>query len=290
MQDGWTEYDGQLLRSLRERVGVDRASFARACTLSVAQLAELEQGGNGRFYNDRIKAHTGRTLLKKLGHVPEPPKPQSEPEPEPEPVLALAAADEAVAPSVDASPVAEAPPEDTAPAEGSRRWGVRAGVGIAAVVALGVILMPRTARDSRQVVNAPLAPSSVPVAALAPQEPAASAASVASSQPAVAQAPASASCDLPPRDTIAPYTPPNALRPNNYVYIESARETRVCVVDSQNRQTVAIVKPGENASVYGTPPFTVQARQWAELRVFYQGVRVTLDSPTPPSAVLLNPR
>ena len=63
MTQPWTETDGRLLRTLRERSGIDRANFARRNTLSVGQLIELEEGGQGRFYNDRIRAHTGHTLL-----------------------------------------------------------------------------------------------------------------------------------------------------------------------------------------------------------------------------------
>ncbi|MFD0668825.1 hypothetical protein ACT80S_13980, partial [Ramlibacter sp. MAHUQ-53] len=66
----WTDDDAQLLRRLREASGLERVNFARRNSLSPAQLEELEGAGQGRFYNDRIKAHTGHTLLRKLGHAP----------------------------------------------------------------------------------------------------------------------------------------------------------------------------------------------------------------------------
>ena len=69
MDKTWTAADSQLLRELRTATGMDRATFARRNTLSVGQLTELEDGGKGRFYSENIKAHTGRTLLTKLGHV-----------------------------------------------------------------------------------------------------------------------------------------------------------------------------------------------------------------------------
>lgn len=293
MQGNWTDSDGQLLRSLRERAGLDRASFARACTLSLAQLTELEQGGHGRFYNDRIKDHTGRTLLKKLGHVSPPPPPP--------PVEATPEDAAAAAPATE--PAREAAVEEVQPSQARNPWPLRLGIAAAIVATLVVILMPRATRESPQVVEVPVAPASAPqpaaseapaqaaaadAAASAPQPPASAAVVVAA--PVASVAAPEARCDMPPRDQAVPYTPPNALRPNNYVYIESTRDVSVCVVDGQNRQTLAVVKPGEGASVYGTPPFMVQARQWAELRVFYQGIRVVLDTPTPPAAVLLNSR
>ncbi len=335
----WTAADGKLLRGLRERAGLDRGAFARTCTISAAQLTELEDGGHGRFYNDRIKAHTGRNLLRKLGHVPEPvvvvPPPAAvEPDvaaaPQDASIPAQAQA-QAMAPDLAPAPV-PAPVPTPAPDIAAARpmagpatrapWALRAGIAVAVVAALVAILLPRAPRETRVVAEAApaMAPASLPAssAALAPAgaaseaataaeapgpgAPAASA-SVSAAGPAAATPPASpapraetnaatsqAGCDLPPRDKAVPFTPPSALRPNNYVYIESAREAPVCVVDSQNRQTVSVVRPGEGASVYGTPPFLVQSRQWAELRVFYQGMRVTLDGPAPPLAVLLNPR
>jgi len=302
--ESWTPDDGQLLRSLRERAGLDRGSFARACTISVAQLNELEQGGHGRFYNDRIKAHTGRNLLKKLGHVPVPRVPP--------PVETPAPPSGDLAPPVEAVPeTAVEPPEpfeksaevQTSEPRMRSPWPLRAGIASAGIAALVVTLM---AREPRAVAEAPRSQASAPleppawVASTASVPPApvieatvsarqpAAAPSIAAPPPATTAA--EARCDLPARDQIAQYTPPNALRPSNYVYIEAGRDTSVCVVDAQDRQTVSIVKPGESASVYGTPPFTVQARQWADLRIFYQGVRVSLDTPTPPLAVMLHPR
>jgi hypothetical protein len=64
----WRSEDGQLLRRLREEAGIDALVFARNNTLSLAQLKELELGGNGCFYTPAIKHNTGVKLLKKLGH------------------------------------------------------------------------------------------------------------------------------------------------------------------------------------------------------------------------------
>lgn len=340
MQDSWNESDGLLLRNLRERTGMDRSIFARTCSVSVAQLTELEDGGHGHFYTARIKAHVGRGLLRKLGYVhtpapqAEPPAPSVDPDSvaalaTPEPVPSRQAArTEAPALVAKAAPPAaaiELPASRGLPVYSGARlkksphvtW-VRAGFVAAVAVTLVVILIPRKSRESRLQAEEPVAQASASASA-APA--AASIASLALAVPGIseaaastAQLPASAAvtanaeiqpttptttvqvsaterrCELPPRDKLTEYTPPNALRSNNYVYLESLKDTSVCVVDSQNRQTVSTLKPGEGVSVYGTPPFTVQTRQWADVRMFFQGVRVTLDSATPPVAVLLTPR
>ena len=88
MDTTWTAEDARLLRELRDASGIDPAAFARRCALSTGQLAELEKGGNGHFYSERIKAHTGRRLLAKLGHV----APTPAPAPTPVPVLAASPA------------------------------------------------------------------------------------------------------------------------------------------------------------------------------------------------------
>jgi hypothetical protein len=43
----WGPEDGELLQSIREKAGMDALVFARANTISLAQLQELE-GGEGR--------------------------------------------------------------------------------------------------------------------------------------------------------------------------------------------------------------------------------------------------
>lgn len=348
MQDSWRESDGHLLRSLRERAGMDRSIFARTCSVSVAQLTELEDGGHGRFYTDRIKAHVGRGLLKKLGHVPAPTAPAPAPAPEVvPPVLAVPAVPQEGAPgqamtgpqgegSAALATPAQVPPatkfESAPPASrnlASRvavqtpphvTW-IRAGFVAAVAVTLVVIMIPRKPRESRLQAEEAVAQASVAAAPVVTSAPATASLSItvpgiseaaASTPPAAAAAPepraaagenqpatpaatvqVSATerrCELPPRDKVTEFTPPNALRSNNYVYLESAKDASVCVVDSQNRQTLSALKPGEGVSVYGTPPFTVQTRQWADLRMFFQGVRVPLDSQSPPVALLLNPR
>jgi hypothetical protein len=50
------------------------------------------------------------------------------------------------------------------------------------------------------------------------------------------------------------------------------------------------VRPGEGVTVAGTAPFVVHTRQWGDLRVFFQGVRVSVDAARPPEAVVLNAR
>ncbi len=72
MEQTWTSGDAKLLRELRQAAGIDRAALARRCALSMSQLAELEEGGSKQFYSERIKSHTGRAVLARLGYSPAP--------------------------------------------------------------------------------------------------------------------------------------------------------------------------------------------------------------------------
>ena len=72
MEQTWTSGEAKLLRELRQAAGIDRAALARRCALSTSQLAELEEGGSKQFYSERIKSHTGRAVLARLGYSPTP--------------------------------------------------------------------------------------------------------------------------------------------------------------------------------------------------------------------------
>lgn len=68
-----------------------------------------------------------------------------------------------------------------------------------------------------------------------------------------------------------------ALKPGNYVYFEASRPVSVCVKDARKQAITVQLKPDIGVSVPGTPPFTVQSTGWADLRMFFQGVRVPLE-------------
>lgn len=305
MPDHWTAADGRLLKDLREDTGLDRASFARRCTLSAAQLAELEDGGHGRFYSERIKAHTGQGLLRKLGHHAPP-----ERLPEPEPALEVMLPPiPGPMPTAIVRSAAEVPSVPQPTDRRRARLLITTGLAVAVAAAIGIALAPGWSGPSRPpagaVAVAMAAPSAPTQAAAANTEPvpllpapspsaaeptATSARPVASDAATQAQASPGRCNWPPPADTLAHYTPPTAFRPDNYVYVEAVTPASVCVIDGQNRQTLAQVKPGDGVSVYGEAPFTVQTRQWSDLRVFFQGIRVNLESAVTPQAVVLNAR
>lgn len=299
----WSDDDARLLTRLREQAGLDRVTFARRNTLSPAQLAELEDGGQGRFYNDRIKAHTGHTLLRKLGHT----------------AAASAAARAGLLPG--AARTAAAGPEtavtDTPPplprpvrmsepvpmpvAAPAAPRVMKVAMGVLALAGIGVGLFIATDPDRIPAMPALAAPSdaSMPVPLAQAPAPTASAQApatetvVATATPTgdvLPMAASAAGCAPVPQAGLTRATPPGAIRPANYVHLESTSDVSVCVVDATGKPTAAVVGPGEGLSVYGEPPFVVQTAQWNDLRVFFQGMRVHVDLSAPPAALALDPR
>ena len=352
MEHTWTSGDAKLLRELRQAAGLDRAALARRCALSMGQLAELEDGGSKQFYSDRIKSHTGRAVLARLGHTPaaHPPAAASTPDAASTPATASAPAaapahvaapppistpaaapaaerapalvtdpqrlgqrDRMAAPAVSAqgaeppaapqlpAPLAEAkapattrtdpldapspggPPPAGAANTGGRFWLGVLVVGVAVVGFLawlsrpqspGPVALPAAApealAETRQVRSAPSsAPAAADVSVVA-----------AANAPAAAALPGKAELKCPPaQGEPAVFTPDRALRDAGYIYIEAVHATVVCVTDALQKRSELILTEGERISSSGTPPFTLQAARWGDIRLFYQGVRVPLEDP-----------
>ncbi len=286
----WTAADGKLLKDLRTAAGLDRATLARRCTISTGQLTELEDGGTGRFYSESIKAHTGRTVLAKLGHVRavtaptlqeapvEPPPAQTQdlwvPVPEPETQL-----DSAPPAAPNDAPAAARGPEE-------RTWLWIGGL-VAVSAAIGIALWIRGPGTTSSTATAALPASVTAQADPAPAEPPAPPPAAAPvSEPAAAAAPEravsvaiNADCNLPTGITPVAFTPERALKPSSYVYLEASEAVQVCAVDARQRRLGATVTPADGVTLSGTPPFTVHTTRWSSLRVYFQGVRVPLDDP-----------
>lgn len=296
----WRAEDGQILRSLREDAGIDALVFARNNTVSLAQLKELELGGNSSFYNPAIKRSTGVKLLKRLGHelvMPEPVNVGIEPT---EPL-------ENGHPSAMATAMAQAlVSHPKAPFNSpSRRlmqqafWGSLGLLGLVALTAMkpwgvgdasathlhaavSVTQAPSTLALSKPEAtpSAPLKPAQAPSApptmaiALAPAsvEPPLAVIKVSAPTPASA-------CDWQHRDHSKTHTPSQPLKPGNYVHLEAQADTELCVLDSQNQKTLLQLKAGMTKSVYGSAPFLVHSQELHTLKLFFQGRRVheTLD-------------
>ena len=60
LNEVWSAADGEGLRRLRLAAGWDAPTLARRSSLSVAQVVQLEEGGDSHFYTPAIKHLAGR--------------------------------------------------------------------------------------------------------------------------------------------------------------------------------------------------------------------------------------
>jgi hypothetical protein len=292
----WRSEDGQLLRSLREEAGIDELVFARSNTLSLAQLKELELGGNSSFYNPAIKRSTGVKLLKKLGH--ELVKPElvivanAPPSPDVNESPAAMATATAQVPASPAKPHSDSPRRR--PTQQTWFWtlGLFCLVALVAIKPWGLLDGPAADRRSDHLAaqsTSTLVVSTPEPAHLTPDpretSPKAAPAKVAAlALPTAVEEPKTqlkstpttitTACDWQRRDNIKTHTPSQPLKPGNYVYLEAQADTELCVLDSQNQKTMLQLKAGTTKSVYGAAPFLVHSQDLQALRLFFQGRRV----------------
>lgn len=301
----WLAEDGRLLKDLRSSAGLDIHEFSRAASISVAQLRQLEDGGNELFYSQRIKFQMGRKLLNKLGadviRVNEEAAPET-------PSLFGFAPSPANSPSLEevlsAAPTPVLPQPNIPSAPWSKPWvPILGGVGVLALAGLfGLQLLtpsddqPRDT-DIKPAASVALAPTPTPVPtamvspATTPNAPAVSPTPVV--MPPVAAAPVA----QPVNDTSGcrwnngpgnSFMPRGMEKTSSYVHFVANADASICVQDRNQKITQLNLKAGEKLTVRGTAPWRIQTNQWADVAVFFQGYRM----PVPASATLvtLNPR
>lgn len=310
----WQAEDGRLLKDLRTSAGLDIHEFSRAASISVAQLRQLEDGGNELFYSQTIKFQMGRKLLRKLGadvvRAAEEPAPET-------PSLFDFSPSPANTPSLEellsAAPKPDLPPPQTAPSLWSKPWvPIVAGFGVLVFAGVfGAQLLtqsPDATRDIALKSVSAAVPSPTPALTDAPVT---TAMVNPANPPALPTPPAPTPLPPPPTTTpvaAAPVAPPvkevsgcqwksspdNSLmprgmeKPSTYVHLVANADASICVQDRSQKVTQVNLKAGEKITVRGTAPWRIQTAQWGEVSVFFQGYRM----PVPASATLvtLNPR
>ncbi|MDP4622473.1 MAG: hypothetical protein NWS85_06240 [Hydrogenophaga sp.] len=308
----WQAEDGRLLKDLRTSAGLDTHEFSRAASISVAQLRQLEDGGNELFYSQTIKFQMGRKLLRKLGadvvRVAEEPVPET-------PSLFDFSPSPAKAPSLEetlsAAPAPVLPQPEATAKKTSPSWvPVLAGLGVLLIAGVFGSQLRSPSPDQQRKVDAAPAPT----VAVAPAAPAANAPT---STPLVKpDTPASPEISAPATPVAMPTTPvaaataaastsnPSACRwdsgpgnsfmprgmdkPSTYVHFVANADANICIQDRNQKVTQVNLKAGEKITVRGNAPWRIQSPDWAEVSVYFQGYRM----PVPASATLvtLNPR
>jgi hypothetical protein len=256
--------DPHYLRQMREAAGMDWVVLARIACLSVAQVQALERDGDENFfYSDAIKRQAYKRVLMVLGAEP----------PTVEMPEALHDVDKVAEAHRDTLAQIVAMSEQPAMGRSNLEW-VRAGLSslqahkqlLSVLLLLTVAIVwfvLRSPQISVQAVPAPqtVLPSAVP--APAPSAP---------QVPVVVSAGACAYSNEP----MLELTSFVARKEGRYVYLVSATDTEVCVVDGNKEATRLQLKAGEDRSVHGIPPWQVSGSNLQKIQIYFQGGRVSL--------------
>lgn len=307
----WLTADEQHLVQVREAAGIDQQELSRRCLLSISQLQELEGKSHGKqFYSEAIKYTAGTRVLIALGAQPLPsPEPLISDEPETHSAAEIQANN-----TPQESDRSEAVPTLTPHSIGSdtSRKTLPLLKPLALILtAAALIVVGLYGTSGKKIQATPIktpaqqpVPQPVPVPTEAQPSlipaPAASAPAVATNitppapKTAPAPAPAPAMATPAPTPTTAtapsefdctskfktskqvvyqPQTPPS--KPGNYVYFVARSATQVCVLDGGGKVLLYNLKPGQNRSHFGTPPFKVWHPDATMVVMYYKGWRVT---------------
>lgn len=292
--------DPHYLRTLREAAGMDMFVLARTACLSVAQVRQLESDdSDSLFYSDAIKRQAYKRLLMILGA--EPPSVEI-----PEELRDAAKVADAHLTTLDQIvAMSEQPAMNHSAFDAvhsgltklrEHKQAMAALLLLVAAVTLFVLHGPQgvveatselaaaspTPKVSAVAVSVEppsVATASVPVAALA-----AASASVAAASALVAASPTAPSkttgaCTH-SNEAMPQLSPFVAQKEGRYVYLVSAANAEVCVVDGNKQATLLQLKAGENRSVYGVSPWQVSSTSLQKVQIFFQGGRVSLPDAT----------
>jgi hypothetical protein len=285
--------DPQYLRGLRETAGMDVIVLARTACLSVAQVRQLESDDNDSlFYSDAIKRQAYKRLLMILGA--EPPTVELPEELRDAGKVAeahLNTLDQIVA--MSHQPTINRTTSDLVGSGIAKLSQHKQALGALLLLVVAVVLFvlndSRSAGEAAPVSDSASTPTSVlPAPVVAPVASApvsAPTAVVAVSTAAPVAAVAASAADKATacaysNDVLPQLTSLYAPKEGRYVYLVSAANTDVCVVDANKQATALQLKAGESRSVYGAAPWQVSGSNLQKVQIYFQGGRVSLPDST----------
>ena len=296
--------DGARLKQLREAAGWDAKVLAIRVSLSKEQVEQIENGGNGLFYNVSIKRACARKLALALGA-------------DPHSVITPLATDLPLPPIMPAAegvsnwqtPEFEVMRPDRLNGPLTAMW-VCAGLALTVMV-LGVTLgrwgdgaappwnQWRAGWEGWQqrawglisaAAPAPQAQSQPPAAptAVLPPEPqgspepphqALTLANTPVNDPGLA-------CPQPSADSPV-VQPLKAFKAGQMVFVQAVGDAHLCLRDHSGQVWSVNFKAGQERSFQGAPPWTVQSPSLAQFNVFFQGWKLRLPTDTTQSVQIV---
>ena len=258
----WLPEHAVQLNRLRLAAGIEITTLAKKHSISSAQVRQLEESGDSAFYSPQIKYIVGRKLIRSLG----------------EEITELdfdgqfgSTALEEAPPLISANVQQPSfhPSSHQIFSRPKRRWVPWLLIPITLVLAwyaMSGISSPdktpaveTTAQDNRaknqttqQVV--PRISQTAATIAAQPKDP--------------ANAPPS-ECDW--GSTSLDLTPASGSRPGHYIYVVAAQSAVICWKDSAQAQRKITLKPSENITLEGRPPFHLHSADLSGIKIYYLG-------------------
>ena len=273
----WTAENGNLLKSLREKAGLDIATLARKNMVSPLQVGQLEDGGESAFYNADIKFAAGKKLLQALGHrLPEQVQTLSE-----APIKALN----------EVKPKKSLPRNSFSITPQKTFWLL-----LFLLIALGLLgLYVDKAEKKADISPANLPAPTVTTTAAAPSEnastppeapvtPTNAAEPVAPPQPPTPTAPATTPPTQKQNSTCNWNASPVEIQPTSprksadYVHMQALNNGVICIKDGEQRVATLELQAGDERSIYGPAPFSVYSANLSQIKLYFQGQLVKLPS------------
>ena len=258
----WLPEHAEQLKRLRLAAGVEITTLAKKHSLSSAQVHQLEESGDSTFYSPEIKYTVGRKLIRSFG--------EEITELDFDGQFGFTALEEAPplasANAPHASFNANSDPIFSRP---KRRW-----VPLLLILSTLVLAWYGMTGNSN--------PKQTPAVETSAQDTKAQNQTTQLVEPRISQtastiaaqsnvSPASTPRECDWGSTSVDLTPASGSRPGHYIYVVAAQSAVVCWKDAAQAQRKITLKPSENITLEGRPPFHLHSTDLSGIKVYYLG-------------------
>ena len=258
----WLPEHADQLKRLRLAAGVEITTLAKKHSISSSQVRQLEESGDSTFYSPEIKYTVGRKLIRSLG----------------EEITELdfdgqfgSTALEEAPPLISANVQQPSfhPSSHQIFSRPKQRWVpwllIPITIGMAWYAMSGISSPEQTpAVETTAQDNEPKNPKTQQVEPRISQ----TAATFVAQPNDLSKAPPS-ECDW--SSPSLDLTPASGLRPGHYIYVVAAQSAVVCWKDSAQAQRKITMKPSENITLEGRPPFHLHSTDLSGIKIYYLG-------------------
>lgn len=277
------EIFGDVLSEGRNTKNLSRSDLAGVLCLAAKHIEQLEEGGNSAFFS---KAHKVQVAKKVADHLGIPHEkilsslPVQSPQESSDQKIQTATFQDSVPESIKELP-AYADQTDTSLTKGLDKKKLWIGIfllGLAGlIVYLNFIPSPSQiyeASSVQEVKKDPLA--NIPKLK---EEPKIEVENPAGKQEIIAEKNIEDPCNIPVQ-AVSQFTAPKVSFPGNFVYLVSRADQKICVIDGKGVKQTVTLALGEKKNVPGIAPFTILAKDFSNVNVYFQGWRAIPSTST----------